>query len=125
MQELEQLESIIQALQQSLETLSGRREALTTELDRITRAQSMNSAKAKTIGPGLEYKGTMYVHWNYIDIHAELLRRSLVDGWFLDTNLNRERMRRILPAAVRAVGLQWGTDVKTYWRRTQITDDKK
>ncbi|WP_121325007.1 hypothetical protein [Paraburkholderia sp. RAU2J] len=29
----------------------------------------------KTIGPGLEYRGAMSVHWNYIDIHIDLLRR--------------------------------------------------
>ena len=34
--------------------------------------------------------------------------RTFVDGWYVDTNLNRERMRRILPAAVRAAGLAWG-----------------
>lgn len=42
--------------------------------------------------------------------------RPLVDGWYVDTNLNRERMRRILPVAVRAAGLRWGEDVRVYWR---------
>jgi hypothetical protein len=46
--------------------------------------------------------------------------RTLVDGWYLDTNLGRERMRRILPAAVRAAGLVWGQDVKTYWRAAPV-----
>jgi hypothetical protein len=44
----------------------------------------------------------------------------LVPGWYADTNLNRERMRRILPAAVSAAGLKWGEDVKTYWRAIQV-----
>ncbi|WP_374657139.1 hypothetical protein [Inhella sp.] len=46
--------------------------------------------------------------------------RILVDDWYVDTNLNRERMRRILPAAVRAAGLRWGEDVRVYWRATRI-----
>jgi len=44
--------------------------------------------------------------------------RMLVEGWYVDTNLNRERMRRILPAAVRAAGLAWSQDVKWYWKAT-------
>lgn len=47
--------------------------------------------------------------------------RPLIDGWYVDTNLNVERMRRILPAAVNAAGLKWGKDVKVYWRRAQIS----
>ncbi|MDP1682976.1 MAG: hypothetical protein Q8L39_14540 [Burkholderiales bacterium] len=167
--ELEQTESAIQALQEWLATLNGRREMLTAELERITCPQPVIAkAPIKMIGPGLEYQGAMTMHWNYIDIHIDLLRRlwadfpdrreamakamgcygttrayvamtltdlfpgqptawakrysrTLVDNWYVDTNLNRERMRRILPAAVKAAGLKWGEDVKTYWRRTQIT----
>ena len=168
-QELEQIESAIQASQQWIATLQGRREALTAELERITRPLPTVVAKApiKTIGPGLEYRGAMSAHWDYIDIHLDLLRclwtefperreamaqavgcfgrtrayvaktpgelfpdwpiskahrysRPLVPGWYVDTNLNRERMRRILPAAVAAAGLKWGQDVKTYWRPTPI-----
>jgi hypothetical protein len=51
---------------------------------------------------------------------AQRYSRPLVPGWYADTNLNRERMRRILPAAVSAAGLKWGEDVKTYWRATQV-----
>ncbi|MFL9951118.1 hypothetical protein PQR68_34530 [Paraburkholderia agricolaris] len=168
MQELEQLESAILASLQWIATLEGRRDALTAELDRITRPQPViPKALMKTIGPGLEYRGTIFVHWNYIDIHIDLLRRlwtefpdrreamanamgcygttrayaaktladlfpgqstawaqrysrPLVDDWYVDTNLNRERMCRILPAAVKAAGLKWGKDVKTYWRAAQI-----
>jgi hypothetical protein len=168
-QELEQIESAIQTSLVWLETLKGRREALTSELERITRPQPViTRTPTKTIGPGLEYQGEVSTHWNYIDIHIDLLRRlwtnfpdrreamakamsrygttrtyvaktltdlfpgqptlwaqrysrTLVDGWYVDTNLNRERMRRILPAAVGVAGLKWGEDVKIYWRRTQIT----
>jgi len=168
MQELEQIESAIQASQRWLATLQGRRETLTAELDRITRPQAAPVQLAtKTIGPGLEYFGKMTRHWNYIDIHIDLLRRlwteypdrrdamakamgahgttrtyaartreelfpgqatswaqrnsrTLVDGWYVDTNLNCERMRRILPAAVEAAGLKWGKEVKAYWRASQV-----
>jgi hypothetical protein len=51
---------------------------------------------------------------------AERYGRELVDGWFVDTNLNRERMQRILPMAVRAGGLRWGGDVRVYWRPTRV-----
>ena len=168
-QELEQIEAVIRASQQWLSTLQGRCEALTAELEKMTRPPvAPIKPTMKTIGPGLEYRGKMTHHWNYIDIHIDLLRRlwneyperrdamaqamgtygntrayvartleelfpgqsrpwaqrysrQLVDGWYVDTNLNRERMRRILPAAVRAAGLKWGQDVKAYWRATQVT----
>lgn len=42
--------------------------------------------------------------------------RLLVEGWYLDTNINLERMRRVLQAAVRASGLRWGQDIKVQWR---------
>ena len=167
-QELEQIESAIQASKQWLATLQGRRETLTAELERITRPQPLvTKVPMKTIGPGLEYQGAMSAHWRYIDIHIDLLRRlwkdfpdrrdamakamsshgttrtyvaktltelfpgastswaqrysrTLLDDWYVDTNLHRERMRKILPAAVGAAGLKWGQDVKTYWRPTQI-----
>ncbi|WP_029050342.1 hypothetical protein [Cupriavidus sp. amp6] len=48
--------------------------------------------------------------------------RKLMDGWYVDTNLNRERMRSILPAAVRAAGLKWDEDVRVYWRAQQVTE---
>ena len=166
--ELEQIDAAIEASQQWLSTLQGRRDALTAQLEEITRPQAVPiKVTMKTIGPGLKYLGKMTHHWNYIDIHIDLLRRlwieyperraamaqamgiygntrayvartleelfpgqplpfaqrysrRLVDEWYVDTNLNRERMRRILPAAVRAAGLKWGEDVKAYWRATQI-----
>ena len=167
-QELTQIETAIQASLQLLAILNDRRGALTAELDRITRPPpAVSKPPLKTIGPGLEYRGTLARHWNYIDIHIDLLRRlwiefpdrresmandmgrygktrayvaqtldelfpgqpkawarrysrKLVDGWYVDTNLNRERMRRVLPAAVAAAGLTWGKDVKAYWRPTQV-----
>lgn len=44
--------------------------------------------------------------------------RRLVDGWYVDTNLNWERKARILPEVTRAAGLAWGLDVKVYWKST-------
>lgn len=168
-QELEQIESAIQTSQRWIATLQGRRDVLTAELDRLTRPlpAPTRAPQQKTIGPGLEFHSVMTRHWNYIDIHIDLLRRlwtefpdrreamaramgcygttrayvaksqaelfpgqstvwaerysrPLVPGWYVDTNLNRERMRRILPAAVAAAGLKWGEDVKTYWRATPV-----
>ena len=51
---------------------------------------------------------------------AQRYSRRLVDDWYVDTNLNLERMRRILPVAVRAAGLKWGEDVFAYWRPTRL-----
>jgi hypothetical protein len=45
--------------------------------------------------------------------------RVLVEGWYLDTNISLERMRRVLHAAVRASGLQWGQDIKVQWKSTR------
>jgi hypothetical protein len=167
-QELEQIEAALQASQQWVTTLQGRRDKLTAELEKITRPQVAPSKLAmKSIGPGLDYLGRITHHWNYIDIYIDLLHRlwteypehreamaramrscgntrvyvsrtreslfpghqlpwarrhsrQLVDGWYIDTNLNRERMRRIMPAAVHAAGLTWGQDVRAYWRATQL-----
>ena len=167
-QELEQVEAAIEISQHWLNTLQGRREALMSELEMLTRPTvAPVKPTMKTIGPGLEYSGEMTHRWYYIDIHVELLRRlwteyperrdamakavglhgttrayvarsldelfpgqalhwaqrysrQLVEGWYVDTNLNRERMRRILPAAVRAAGLRWGEEVKVYWRATKV-----
>ncbi len=43
---------------------------------------------------------------------------QLVDGWYADTHLNTERMKALLPAAVRTAGMRWGADVRVFWRRT-------
>jgi hypothetical protein len=51
---------------------------------------------------------------------AERHSRHLLDGWYADTNLNPGQMHTILAAAVAATGLQWGQDVKVYWRPTPI-----
>jgi hypothetical protein len=40
----------------------------------------------------------------------------LIDGWWVDLNLNLERYRLLLPRAVRAAGLQWKSDVDVCWR---------
>ena len=153
--------------------MQSRREALTAELEKITRPPVAAPKRGvKTIGPGLEYLGKMSHRWNYIDIHIDLLRRlwtdfperrdamasamgihgttraylaktkaelfpgqsvafaqrysrTLVDGWYVDTNLNKERMRRILPAAVAAAGLKWGQDVTAYWRAIKLAQQRQ
>ncbi len=50
---------------------------------------------------------------HFIDKHS----RGIVEGWYFDTNLNVERMRRILPRLAAVVGFKWGVDIKVYWRR--------
>lgn len=47
---------------------------------------------------------------------ARKFSRRLVDGWYVDTNLNPERMQKILPAAIDAAGLKLGEDVTINWR---------
>ncbi|WP_396268620.1 hypothetical protein [Ideonella sp.] len=42
--------------------------------------------------------------------------RVLAKGWYLDTNINLERMKRVLHAAVRASGLLWGQDIRVQWK---------
>jgi hypothetical protein len=51
----------------------------------------------------------------WIEKHSRLL----MPGWYIDTNLSRERMCRILPVAVEAAGLKWRVDVKVYWYPTK------
>ncbi|GAB3486709.1 hypothetical protein GCM10027399_00030 [Curvibacter fontanus] len=47
---------------------------------------------------------------------AQRYSASLPDGWYVDTNLNRERIHLLLIAAVRTAGLVWEIDVKVNWR---------
>lgn len=47
---------------------------------------------------------------------ARRFSRKLVDEWYVDTNLNPERMQKILPAAVEVSGLKIGVDVSINWR---------
>ena len=51
---------------------------------------------------------------------ARKFSTELCIGWYADTNLNPSRIRKLLPHAVRAVGLEWGKDVVVYWRRTPV-----
>ena len=168
-EELEEIDAVINASERLIATLQRRRETMAADLERITRPTMAALLPVKRkIGPGLAYKGAVTQHWNFIDIHIDLLRRlwldfpeqraamaeavskygstrryvatsrealfpgqmswfavkhsrQLVDGWYVDTNLGRERMSRILPAAVKVVGLTWGIDVQTYWRPTVIS----
>lgn len=50
---------------------------------------------------------------------ARKFSRPLVDGWYADTNMSLERMRRVLPMATKAAGLEWGKDLKVYWSRVK------
>lgn len=45
--------------------------------------------------------------------------RPLVDGWLIDTNLNRSRIATLLRVAVAAAGLRWGDTVHVQWRATR------
>ena len=45
---------------------------------------------------------------------------ELSEGWYADTNLSVERMRVLLPIAVRAAGWKWGEDVRVFWRPTAL-----
>lgn len=42
---------------------------------------------------------------------AHRYSRPLIDGLWVDTNMNSDQMAKILVAAVRAAGLRWGDDV--------------
>lgn len=80
MQELEQIESAIQASQEWFATLEGRREALAAELEHIKRPQPVSPrVPVKTIRRGLEYRGEMYEHRYNIDIHIDLLCRLWIE----------------------------------------------
>jgi hypothetical protein len=50
---------------------------------------------------------------------AAKVSRSLVDGWVIDTNLNRPRIATLMRVAVSATALSWGKDVQAYWRATR------
>lgn len=41
-------------------------------------------------------------------VFAQRFSRTLVEGWCVDTNLYKENMRRVHPAAVAAAGLKRG-----------------
>ncbi len=76
MQELEQIESAIQASQQWLATLESRRNTLTAELELVTRPRTLvTNPPLKTVGPGFEYRGALFRRWSYIAIYSNLLRR--------------------------------------------------
>ena len=53
-------------------------------------------------------------------VWAQRYFRPLVKDWYMDDNLGIERMSRLLPAAVKAAGLDWGSEVTVYWRRTDV-----
>jgi hypothetical protein len=45
----------------------------------------------------------------------------LVEGWYLNTDINLARMRRVLCAAVHASGLRWGQDIRVQWKAMRST----
>lgn len=47
----------------------------------------------------------------WIRKHSE----ALLDGWYIDKNVNPERIHKILPVAVSAAGLTWDADVRVIW----------
>lgn len=46
---------------------------------------------------------------------------KLCEGWYADTNLNAERIRSLLPTAVRAAGLKWNEDVRVIWSNSYVS----
>ena len=46
--------------------------------------------------------------------------KEFLPGWYVDTNLNLERMHCVLQAVIRAAGLHWNSDVKLYWRNVTL-----
>ena len=50
---------------------------------------------------------------------AAKFSRPLVDGWVIDTNLNRPRIATLLRVAVLASGLTWSEHVQIFWRATR------
>lgn len=82
--ELAQIERAITAAQACVTALQLRRDALVSELERITRPAP---AAPKLIGPGFRYHGEMARAWSAIDIHIDLLRRL-----WADRPLQREAM---------------------------------
>ena len=67
--ELEQLERAITAATDCVTALQLRRDALVSELDRITRPPP---AAPKLIGPGFRYQGQLVRAWSAIEIHSGL-----------------------------------------------------
>lgn len=39
----------------------------------------------------------------------------LCEGWYADTNVNKQQIRKILSRAVSAAGLKWDEDVRVHW----------
>ena len=78
--ELEQIELTIVASQNYLQALQERCEALTLELERITRPRTSNvKAALAKFGPGYLYRGELTRRWKSIDIYLDVLRRLWTD----------------------------------------------
>jgi len=60
------------------------------------------------------------LHPGKAPIWAAKHSRNLVEGWVMDTNLNRARIGTLLRVATSAAGLQWGHDVRLLWRATRL-----
>ena len=44
--------------------------------------------------------------------------KKLIDGWYIDKNVNIERIQKLLPKAILAAGLKLEVDVKIIWPQT-------
>lgn len=91
-------------LQRLWQDFPERREAMATAVARCGAARNYVATTRQGLFPGRS------LAW------AHRYSRRLVEGWYVDTNLNPERMRRILPVATAAAGLDWAQDVKVYWQ---------
>lgn len=92
------------ALETLWKELPDQREAMAAAVSQLGSARNYVARSPQELHP------TRTLVW------AQRYSRRLADGWYADTNLNRERMSRILHAAVRAAGLVWGEDVRVCWR---------
>lgn len=55
---------------------------------------------------------------NWVAKHS----KKICDGWYVDTNLNLERMQTLLPVAIKAAGLHLGKHVRVFWRKATLTE---
>lgn len=169
--ELTEVSRAIDQVADVLKLLAGKRDAIFSALDDVTKPVAQQHAEQRTriMSRGYVYHGH-FTYTGYLNqLYCWLLNQLLTDypekaeavadamarygtnrtylakqpeqlftgkpiewvskyskklrcGWYVDTNLNLERMRRLIPVAMKAAGLEWGKDVRVFWSRTTISD---